>query len=212
LVAGVGVDSRGLNSVAASVPVGRLRRGVGAAVARHGGHWWAGSTAVWRMSASGSGAEDVDVWWQHRGRWGRGQRRLRRGLSGASIQCVTVSSVWEDNLGAGIETSMFPGFPWYIRRLTDECTWIYSSVEDIFLGTGTEEYMTVTFLGTEEYKRIEEYTTLSCSDYPLCYYENLTQLSVQVTLTIYKSLTPLHYEKNQLQYRPLFNMKWTPHH
>jgi hypothetical protein len=40
----------------------------------------------------------------------------------------------------------------YIRRLIDECMVLCSSVEPIFLGSGTEEYKIVIFLGNEEYK------------------------------------------------------------
>jgi hypothetical protein len=47
-------------------------------------------------------------------------------------------------------------------------------------------------------------------NYPLFYYENLTQLSVQVTHLLFINYPSLHYEKIQLQCRPLFNMKWTP--
>jgi hypothetical protein len=38
-----------------------------------------------------------------------------------------------------------------------------SSVEAIFLGSYTEVYITVIFLGTEEYKITEECTLFSCS-------------------------------------------------
>jgi hypothetical protein len=63
-----------------------------------------------------------------------------------------------------METSIFLSFPWnicwitdeytatYIHRLTDKCTEIYSSVEDIFLSTGTNEY-----------KRTKQCTLFSCS-------------------------------------------------
>jgi hypothetical protein len=44
----------------------------------------------------------------------------------------------------------------YIHRLTDEYMRIYSSVENILLGT-------------EEFKNIEEYILFSCSDF-LCFY------------------------------------------
>jgi hypothetical protein len=39
-----------------------------------------------------------------------------------------------------------------------------SSVETIFLSSGTEEYITVIFLGTEEYKSTDECTIFSYSD------------------------------------------------
>jgi hypothetical protein len=48
----------------------------------------------------------------------------------------------------------------YIHRLTDECTGLCSSVEDIFLGFGTEEY--ISYISREEYKSIEECTLFSC--------------------------------------------------
>jgi hypothetical protein len=40
-----------------------------------------------------------------------------------------------------------------------------SLVDAIFLSSGTEEYITVIFLGTEEYKSTEECTLFSCSVY-----------------------------------------------
>jgi hypothetical protein len=43
-------------------------------------------------------------------------------------------------------------------------TGLWSSVAAIFLGFGTEEYITVIFLHTEEYKSIEECTPFSCSE------------------------------------------------
>jgi hypothetical protein len=51
----------------------------------------------------------------------------------------------------------------YIRRLIDECTRLYSSIEAIFLGSGTKEYIAVIFLSTEEYKSTEECTMCFCS-------------------------------------------------
>jgi hypothetical protein len=45
-----------------------------------------------------------------------------------------------------------------IHRLIDECTGLYSWVDAIFLDSGTVEYITVIFLGTEEYKSTEECT------------------------------------------------------
>jgi hypothetical protein len=59
-----------------------------------------------------------------------------------------------------------PGTKPYLRRLppvTDKYTGLYSSVSGIFLGFGTEEYSSVIFLGTEEYKKPEEDTLFSCS-------------------------------------------------
>jgi hypothetical protein len=52
----------------------------------------------------------------------------------------------------------------YIHRLTNECIGLCSSVAAIFLGSGTVEYITVIFLGTEEYKTTEECTLLFCSE------------------------------------------------
>jgi hypothetical protein len=56
--------------------------------------------------------------------------------------------------------------PWYIPWLTDEYTniyrhadeytWLCLSVETIFLGSGTKEYITVIFFSIEEYKSSEE--------------------------------------------------------
>jgi hypothetical protein len=51
----------------------------------------------------------------------------------------------------------------YIRQLTDEFTGLCSSIEDIFLGSDTEEYSIVIFLGTDEDKKIEKCTPFSCS-------------------------------------------------
>jgi hypothetical protein len=51
----------------------------------------------------------------------------------------------------------------YICRLIDECTRLYSSIEAIFLGSGTKEYIAVIFLSTEEYKSTEECTMCFCS-------------------------------------------------
>jgi hypothetical protein len=45
------------------------------------------------------------------------------------------------------------GYPQYICWLTDEyCTVLCLAVEDIFLGSATEEYITVIFLDTKEDK------------------------------------------------------------
>jgi hypothetical protein len=52
----------------------------------------------------------------------------------------------------------------YIHQLTDERTILYSSVISIFLSSGAEEYITVIFLGTEEYKSTDEFTLFSCSE------------------------------------------------
>jgi hypothetical protein len=37
-------------------------------------------------------------------------------------------------------------------------------VPDIFLDLGAKEYISVIFIGTEEYKKTEVYTLFSCSD------------------------------------------------
>jgi hypothetical protein len=55
-------------------------------------------------------------------------------------------------LGAGYETVS-----------TDEYTTLRSSVTDTFLGFGTEDYISVILLGTEEYKKTKEGTLFSCS-------------------------------------------------
>jgi hypothetical protein len=41
---------------------------------------------------------------------------------------------------------------------------VYSSVTFTLMGLGTEEYICVIFLGTEEFKNTEEYSLVSCSD------------------------------------------------
>jgi hypothetical protein len=46
----------------------------------------------------------------------------------------------------------------YIRQLTNECTSLCSSFEARFLSSSTEEYITVIFLVTKEYKSTEERT------------------------------------------------------
>jgi hypothetical protein len=55
------------------------------------------------------------------------------------------------------------GEPPYIHRLTDECITTYirwsglrSLVPGFFLGLGTEEYSSVIFIGTEEYKKVRK--------------------------------------------------------
>jgi UPF0288 family protein (methanogenesis marker protein 3) len=50
-----------------------------------------------------------------------------------------------------------------IRWLTDECMRLCSFGEDIFLGSSTEEYITVIFLGAEEFKKHEEHMIFSYS-------------------------------------------------
>jgi hypothetical protein len=56
---------------------------------------------------------------------------------------------------------MFVGCTRYIHRLTNECTGLCSSIDVIFLDFGTEEYITIIFLDTVEYKSIEKYTLFS---------------------------------------------------
>jgi hypothetical protein len=68
-------------------------------------------------------------------------------------------------LGRWIQNLTFIGYPRFVHRLTDEytATYIYwltdkytglhSSVLGIFLSFGNEEYSSVIFLGTEEYKK-----------------------------------------------------------
>jgi hypothetical protein len=51
--------------------------------------------------------------------------------------------------------------PRYICRLTDECMRLCSSIENILLGSNTEEYITVIFLRTEEDKNTKECTPFS---------------------------------------------------
>jgi hypothetical protein len=46
---------------------------------------------------------------------------------------------------------------------THECTGICSSITAIFLCSGTEEYITVIFLNTEEFKSTDDCTLFSCS-------------------------------------------------
>jgi hypothetical protein len=49
----------------------------------------------------------------------------------------------------------------YIYQLTDEYTGLCSSDENVFLSYGTEEYITIIFLGTEKLKKTEEHMLFS---------------------------------------------------
>jgi hypothetical protein len=64
------------------------------------------------------------------------------------------------------------GEPPYNHRLTDECTTMYirwsglcSSVPCFFRGLGTEEYSSVIFIGTEEYKKSRKIPYFSIVNY-----------------------------------------------
>jgi hypothetical protein len=70
--------------------------------------------------------------------------------------------------GRSAERFWEPGKKPYLHRLTpayssctDEYAALCSSVTGTFLSFGTEEYISVIFLGTEEYKKIEEDTLFS---------------------------------------------------
>jgi hypothetical protein len=88
----------------------------------------------------------------------------RRVAEAAKLQCwrwqqfknevFRVPRCWAHGevLGAGYETVS-----------TDEYTTLRSSVTDTFLGFGTEDYISVILLGTEEYKKTKEGTLFSCS-------------------------------------------------
>jgi hypothetical protein len=75
------------------------------------------------------------------------------GGGGGGLNCFmkcgrgTVRRVEREGVGAGTKSTQTSVMVRYIRRLTDECTGLSSSVQATFLGAGIEEYSLVIFLG-----------------------------------------------------------------
>jgi hypothetical protein len=76
----------------------------------------------------------------------------------------TVWHTGREGVGAGAKSMQTSATARNIRRLTDECTGLSSSVEATFLDAGIKENSPIIFLGIEEYNVTEECTLVSCSD------------------------------------------------
>jgi hypothetical protein len=108
-----------------------------------------------------------------RWKWSGGVEGSQRDLVETAVMVVTAALGASDS-GAVWNFEIHRGAP-YIRRLTDECTttyicWLtdeysglYSSVPSTFLNFGTEEFSSIIFLSTEEYKNLKEDALFSCT-------------------------------------------------